>query len=61
MCHELVVGMRWKCQTCDDTEDSLCTECYMSGKHIEDDHKFSVIVEPFDRLVEFTFDFNCRA
>ncbi|VDI71796.1 Hypothetical predicted protein [Mytilus galloprovincialis] len=41
--------MRWECQTCDGDKKSLCTECYMSDKHTEDEHMFSVIVEPSDR------------
>ena len=38
-----VTGMRWKCVRCH--EYSLCTECYMTGKHILE-HEFDCFIAP---------------
>ena len=38
-----ITGMMWKCVRCH--EYSICTECYMTGKHILD-HEFDRFVTP---------------
>ncbi|CAG2188975.1 MIB [Mytilus edulis] len=55
-CSNPVFGMRWQCQKCQIGNDSLCTECYMSDKHIEDLHQFFRIVEPSDRICDGVID-----